>query len=43
MAAKKTIREELMKFEREIAPLKERKKELEKQIFAILEQAKQPA
>ena len=43
MATKKTIQIESARLIKEIAPLEERKRELEKQMFAILEQAKQSA
>lgn len=43
MATKKMIQAETARLEGEIAVLEERKKELEKEIFYILEQAQQPA
>lgn len=43
MITKKTIQAETARLEGEIASLEEKKKELEKEIFHILEQAQQPA
>ncbi len=43
MATKKTIHAETARLEKEIASLEERKKEIEKHLFTIIEQAQQPA
>lgn len=43
MATKKTVQAETARLEGEIALLEEKKKELEKHIFHVLEQGQQPA
>jgi len=43
MAEKKTVKEKIVELEKEIVPLEQRKRELEREMFAILERAKQPA